>query len=213
MASSNPAPTDTITSTSPAGAADTMMPVTITHLILIGAAIVLTIAMIWWGQRLWKRHQAGNDALSTRGDTVEVGAESVASAADPSGPAEPAIADMVQPPMEAPVAVEPPAPVPVAPAPPPLADTVPATPTVDATPVGDLTILKGLGPKAAALLAERGVGDVAALAALSEADAAALDAELGPFRGRMARDRWHEQARLLTAGDRAGYEAIFGRLG
>jgi hypothetical protein len=29
----------------------------------------------------------------------------------------------------------------------------------------------------------------------------------------MARDRWIEQAQLLAAGDRAGYEATFGKLG
>ena len=76
-----------------------------------------------------------------------------------------------------------------------------------------MTRLKGLGPKAAALLAERGVGDVAALAALPDAEAAALDADLGAFSGRMAKDRWHEQARLLAAGDVAAYEATFGKLG
>ena len=35
---------------------------------------------------------------------------------------------------------------------------------------------------------------------------------MGPFTGRMARDRWIEQARLLSAGDQAGFEAKFGRL-
>ena len=29
----------------------------------------------------------------------------------------------------------------------------------------------------------------------------------------MMRDRWIEQAKLLSAGDRAGYEAAFGKLG
>ena len=52
----------------------------------------------------------------------------------------------------------------------------------------------------------------ARLASLDDDAAAALDAQLGNFAGRMARDRWIEQARLLTAGDRAGYEAIFGKL-
>ena len=59
---------------------------------------------------------------------------------------------------------------------------------------GPVTQLKGLGPKVA------------------EDRAAELDAELGPFRGRMARDRWLEQARFLAAGDRAGFESVFGRL-
>lgn len=75
-----------------------------------------------------------------------------------------------------------------------------------------VTTLKGLGPKVATRLAELGVTTVGQIAALTDAQAEALDAELGAFRGRMARDRWIEQARLLTAGDRAGFEAAFGRL-
>ena len=51
------------------------------------------------------------------------------------------------------------------------------------------------------------------LAALDTAQAADLDAQLGNFRGRMGRDKWIEQARLLDAGDIAGYEAQFGKLG
>lgn len=217
MASSNPAPTDTITATSPAGAAETMMPVTILHLVLIGALILVTVLMIWRGQRLWNKRRTGHAELETRGDTTAVGQEPVAAREDVAVDARVAptpSARVVQPPMEPPLAVEPAAPVPVAPAPPPLADTVPATPdTLAPAAAGALTTLKGLGPKAAALLAERGVADIGALAALSEAEAAALDADLGPFAGRMARDRWHEQARLLTAGDRTTYEATFGKLG
>ncbi|MCI1141798.1 hypothetical protein MOP88_04775 [Sphingomonas sp. WKB10] len=50
------------------------------------------------------------------------------------------------------------------------------------------------------------------VAALSPEQAAALDAQLGPFAGRMERDRWIEQARFLAAGDTAGFERVFGRL-
>ena len=53
---------------------------------------------------------------------------------------------------------------------------------------------------------------VGQLAALDQAEAEALDARLGPFTGRMNRDRWLEQARFLAAGDRAGFEAVFGKL-
>ncbi|GAA3699959.1 hypothetical protein GCM10022268_07570 [Sphingomonas cynarae] len=84
----------------------------------------------------------------------------------------------------------------------------PATDPAD-TPV---TILKGLGPKLEARLAALGITTVGQLASLSPAEAASLDAQLGPFTGRMARDRWLEQARLLASGDRAGFEAAFGRL-
>jgi predicted flap endonuclease-1-like 5' DNA nuclease len=73
-------------------------------------------------------------------------------------------------------------------------------------------MLTGLGPKVAARLAELGITDARQLAALNGADAQRLDGELGSFSGRMARDRWIEQARLLTAGDKAGYETVFGKL-
>ena len=86
-----------------------------------------------------------------------------------------------------------------------------ATPAVDhaAAPV---TQLKGLGPKVAARLAELGVTTVGQMAALSEAEAQNIDAQLGAFTGRMGRDRWIEQSRLLAAGDKPGFEAVFGKL-
>jgi predicted flap endonuclease-1-like 5' DNA nuclease len=36
---------------------------------------------------------------------------------------------------------------------------------------------------------------------------------MGAFQGRIARDRWIEQARYLAADDVAGFEAVFGKLG
>ena len=75
-----------------------------------------------------------------------------------------------------------------------------------------VSTLKGLGPKLTARLAELGVTTVGHVAALSDDDAMRLDAQLGPFAGRITRDRWIEQARFLAAGDRAGFEAVFGRL-
>ena len=88
------------------------------------------------------------------------------------------------------------------------ADTPAAAPAAE-----PVTRLKGLGPKIAARLAELGIVDVTQLAALSDAEAASLDTQLGAFQGRMERDRWREQARLLAAGDRAGFEREFGKLG
>ena len=64
----------------------------------------------------------------------------------------------------------------------------------------------------AARLAEAGVTTVGQLAALDDDAAARLDVQLGSFTGRMGRDRWLEQARFLAAGDRAGFEAVFGKL-
>ncbi len=92
--------------------------------------------------------------------------------------------------------------------------TVPnAHPTATVPAASDITQLKGLGPKLAATLASLGYTRLEQIASLSPDQAAALDAELGSFQGRMARDRWIEQAKLLVAGDRAGYEAAFGKLG
>lgn len=97
-----------------------------------------------------------------------------------------------------------------APAPAPTPTPAPA-PTVDhaAAPV---TQLKGLGPKVATRLAELGVTTVGDMAALSETEAQNIDAQLGAFTGRMGRDRWIEQSRLLAAGDKPGFEAVFGKL-
>lgn len=77
---------------------------------------------------------------------------------------------------------------------------------------GPVTQLKGLGPKVAARLAELGIASVGQIAALDADQAQELDARLGPFAGRLHRDRWVEQARFLAAGDRAGFEAVFGKL-
>lgn len=85
----------------------------------------------------------------------------------------------------------------------------------EASPPGDapLTQIKGLGPKVAGRMAELGIDRVGQLAALDDAGVQDLDARMGPFTGRIVRDRWIEQARLLTAGDREGFERAFGKLG
>ncbi|KQO57419.1 hypothetical protein [Sphingomonas sp. Leaf257] len=126
----------------------------------------------------------------------------------PSAPEEPTIAD--EPLNDEPVAAA--APMTASPA----AEAAPAPAESAAEPARPeyqpITLLKGLGPKLTQKLAEHGITTVGDMAALSEAQAQALDAQLGAFSGRMARDRWLEQARLLAAGDRAGFEAVFGRL-
>jgi len=76
----------------------------------------------------------------------------------------------------------------------------------------DLTRIKGLGPKLAARLAELGVVRFAQIAAWGPEELAALDAQLGSFAGRPARDNWVEQAGFLSKGDAVGYEARFGKL-
>ena len=76
----------------------------------------------------------------------------------------------------------------------------------------DLSKIKGLGPKLQTLLPTLSLSTYAQIAALTEADLVDLDAKLGPFAGRPARDGWVEQAKYLAAGDVAGFEARFGKV-
>ncbi len=76
----------------------------------------------------------------------------------------------------------------------------------------DLTRIKGLGPKLAALLRGMGIIRFDQIAGWSEADIARIDPQLGTFQGRIARDNWVEQARYLSAGDVSGFETRFGKV-
>jgi predicted flap endonuclease-1-like 5' DNA nuclease len=77
----------------------------------------------------------------------------------------------------------------------------------------DLSRLKGVGPKFVARLNELGISRYAQLAGLGEAEIAHLDERLGPFQGRLRRDRIVEQADYLSRGDTEGFEERFGKLG
>jgi len=104
------------------------------------------------------------------------------------------------------------------PTPAPEAKAAPAptpAPTPEAAPKSDddLSKIKGVGPKLVALLKEEGVTNLAQIAAWSEADIEAIDARLGRFKGRITRDQWVEQAKLLTSGDDSAYAAKFGNNG
>jgi len=167
---------------------------TTAHLTIIVILVIAAILVIWWGSRL--RRRSTRD-LGTPPATTERTA-----APEPVAPPPPPLADTTTGALVEPESAAP-RPAPPAPAAPPAAGDA-------AEPV---TLLKGLGPKVAARLAELGITTVGQIAALSPAEAEALDADLGNFRGRMARDRWIEQAQLLAAGDRAGFEARFGKLG
>ncbi|MBS0477120.1 MAG: hypothetical protein JSR28_18475 [Proteobacteria bacterium] len=103
--------------------------------------------------------------------------------------------------------------VPVDPATPGGADLPPAVSDAAERAEGDdLSRIKGLGPKLQALLPQLGITTYAQIAAMSEADLAALDAKLGPFAGRPARDNWVAQAQFLAQGDVAGFEEKFGKV-
>lgn len=79
-------------------------------------------------------------------------------------------------------------------------------------PPDDLLRLKGVGPKLAAMLNERGITRFDQIAKLSPGQVETIDESLGAFRGRLQRDRVLEQAGYLARGDVDGYEARFGKL-
>ncbi|WP_309610560.1 hypothetical protein [Sphingomonas sp.] len=76
----------------------------------------------------------------------------------------------------------------------------------------DLQRLKGVGPKFVTLLHSQGLFSFAQIAQLTENEVALIDATMGAFRGRFARDRIVAQADYLARGDADGYEQQFGKL-
>ncbi|MFN0114494.1 MAG: hypothetical protein ACKVPY_07455 [Paracoccaceae bacterium] len=63
----------------------------------------------------------------------------------------------------------------------------------------DLKLIRGVGPALEALLNAEGVWHFDQIAAWKARDIAAVDARLGRFRGRITRDEWVRQARILAA--------------
>ena len=195
---------------------------TIAHLAVLAIFALLVIAAIVWGARLKARRKTAERDIESRNEDViaaapaeptPVPAPPPARRAADAAPAEPAIEPVRDPLADEPIAAA--APLDAAPAveavsaPSPTPAPAPAGESPADAPVGTL---KGLGPKLTARLAELGITTVGQVAALSDDEAMRLDAQLGPFAGRITRDRWIEQARFLAAGDRAGFEAVFGRL-
>jgi predicted flap endonuclease-1-like 5' DNA nuclease len=76
----------------------------------------------------------------------------------------------------------------------------------------DLEKLKGVGPKLAAMLGAHGLTRFEQIAHLTDSELGRLDRDLGPFRGRLQRDRVVEQADYLARGDIDGFEQRFGKL-
>lgn len=79
-------------------------------------------------------------------------------------------------------------------------------------PPDDLTKLKGVGPKFAALLNQLGIVRFEQLASLSEGDIDRLNRHLGPFKERLERDQVPLQAEYLARDDIDGFEQRFGKL-
>jgi predicted flap endonuclease-1-like 5' DNA nuclease len=80
-------------------------------------------------------------------------------------------------------------------------------------PPDNLQMLKGVGPKLAEKLQANGITRFEQLSRLSDNEVTMLDDKLGPFKGRLARDRVVEQASYLARNDSDGFEARFGKLG
>ena len=79
-------------------------------------------------------------------------------------------------------------------------------------PPDDLARLKGVGPKFAEMLNARGIIRFDQIARLTPDEVERLDTALGPFRGRISRDRIVEQSDYLARGDLDGFEQRFGKL-
>ncbi|OYY78834.1 MAG: hypothetical protein B7Y43_04605 [Sphingomonas sp. 28-62-20] len=170
--------------------------------VLITLGIIFAVAMILWGA-MRRRVKEGEIAEAKR-HAVDAGHSPTVIA--PDAPIEPPVAPA------APTTESDPQPTRADAA---VSDPVAATPTAESASGEPLpvTLLKGLGPKAAARLAALGITTIDQLAVLSPDEITALDAQMESFVGRIARDRWIEQARLLATGDKAGFEAAFGKLG
>lgn len=220
----------------PGGAATMFESLTVVTLVLIALAAVIVIGAMVYGTRLSRERRRVQEIEERRAEDYEKAHPDTPPAAPPPPPPvieaapeptpvaapvpapEPQPEAVIPPPEPAPAAPEPvtpdvveaPEPAPLAPPPPAEPEPAPPPPIVDDRPI---TTIKGVGPKVAGLLAELGVERIGQLAALTPAEAEAIDARLGAFTGRMKRDRWIEQAHLLAAGDTAAYEAQFGKLG
>lgn len=79
-----------------------------------------------------------------------------------------------------------------------------------AAPGDDLTRIKGVGPKLAAILADLGVTSFAQVAAWDDAEIDRVDAQLGRFEGRIRRDDWVGQAALLASGNAEEFASKYG---
>lgn len=175
------------------------------HLILIALFAVVTIIAIVFAARIRARAQRQRlEAGEASERLVEINEVDA-----PTAPLPPPLAEMPPLPSDIPV---------VATAP---LDAAPATLAGDMEPVrdapepgeaDDLTRMKGIGLKLAAQLGTLGYTRFGQIAGLSPIEADALDAQLGAFKGRLARDRVVEQAGYLAKGDTAGFESVFGKL-
>ncbi|MEM6474745.1 MAG: helix-hairpin-helix domain-containing protein [Pseudomonadota bacterium] len=171
------------------------------YLPLIVGGIVGALVAIFVVSRMNRRAKVVSDDNAT--DTKDVLDEGAARASRNQ-----ALIDSA--PSADPTPAAPPAPEP---APVPAPSPTPAPEPVLSGAGDDLTKIKGLGPKLATLLGEQGINSFAQIAAWNDSDVERVDATLGRFAGRITRDNWIEQAKLLEKGDESGFSEKFGQNG
>ena len=186
--------------------------ITFIPLILIG--LVLLVLAVWLVMRLGKSTEVigdeakGEDVLSEGAKPAQRNQALIDAA--PAVPAAPRVVEDTPAPL---ASIDPaPAPAPTSaqtPAPEPAPAPAPAT----SAEADDLSTIKGVGPKLVTLLNELGVTRFEQIAAWSDADVEAIDAKLGRFKGRITRDQWVEQAKLLISDDKSAYAEKFGQNG
>lgn len=200
-------------------------------LIILG--LVLLVVAVWLLSRAGRKAKVIEDgsAAPLARDVLDEGAAR-AQRNQALIDAAPAAVKTTPEPVAAPAPTPAPAPVPApepvaetpAPAPTPAAELgaeaapevahAPAAVTASGTAsADDLARIKGVGPKLVALLGELGITAYAQIAGWSDADVERIDAQLGRFKGRITRDQWIEQAKLLAEGDEATFTDKFGRNG
>ena len=174
--------------------------------VLIGLGIILVLLAIWLFARANRKTTiTGNEGQGQ--DVLDEGA--TAAKRNQALIDAPGAMDAAP---EVPVTPEPtPAPTP-APASAPVPAPAPTPTPAPAAAVGadDLRKIKGVGPKLVTLLAEQGVTTFAQVAAWNDADVERVDATLGRFAGRITRDQWVDQAKLLSAGEETAFSSKFG---
>jgi len=76
----------------------------------------------------------------------------------------------------------------------------------------NLTLIKGVGPKLSDMLHALGVFHFSQIAEWDADQVSEVDSQLGTFKGRVSRDRWVDQARMLANRDVAAFEREFGKM-
>ena len=203
------------------------------YLPIIISAVLIVAILLWWLLALdgvKKTDAAPKDTISPPAPPVAVPAPPVTppvtpvakSAVPPKLMDDPAPATntakaKVQAPLKAAATKKAPVAKPAAPKAPVAKVAAPKVKAAKPAPVSsipdNLELIKGLGPKVNKLLNDFGVTSFTQVAGWTAADVAEMDSKLGAFAGRITRDNWIEQAKLLAAGDVAGFEAKYGKLG